>query len=136
MPFDYPFDYLAHLRGAPYAIELPIYGSKAIGVRLVSVLGAQHSALLSGTFSSLLFTLKFTLPELVIAKMHILIPCTCAQGWLILHGQHKTPVWTQLNATANVGDTSITVNGVVNWVAGGWDGYGSKLGNAPPECRQ
>ena len=40
------------------------------------------------------------------------------QGWLILHGQHKTPVWTQLNATANVGDTTITVNGVVNWVPG------------------
>ena len=40
------------------------------------------------------------------------------QGWLILHGQHKTPTWTQLNATADPGDSSITVNGIVNWVPG------------------
>lgn len=39
-------------------------------------------------------------------------------GWVILHGQHKQPTWTQLNATVNPGDTSITVNGVVNWRAG------------------
>ncbi|GAX81122.1 hypothetical protein CEUSTIGMA_g8556.t1 [Chlamydomonas eustigma] len=61
------------LWGPPGATELPIYGSKVVGVR---------------------------------------------QGWFILHGQHKTPVWTQLNATANTDDTSITVNGIVNWVPG------------------
>ncbi|KAG1667228.1 hypothetical protein FOA52_009793 [Chlamydomonas sp. UWO 241] len=39
-------------------------------------------------------------------------------GWAILHGMHKTPTFTQLNMTANVGDTSITINGLVNWVVG------------------
>jgi hypothetical protein len=39
-------------------------------------------------------------------------------GSVRLHGLPKQPTWTVLNATANVGDTSITVNGPVNWQVG------------------
>uniref|UniRef100_A0A383WCP6 Fibrocystin-L n=1 Tax=Tetradesmus obliquus TaxID=3088 RepID=A0A383WCP6_TETOB len=39
-------------------------------------------------------------------------------GSVRLHGLPKQPTWTVLNATANVGDTSITVNGPINWQVG------------------
>lgn len=35
-----------------------------------------------------------------------------------MHGQPKLPTWTLLNATADPGDNTITVNGPINWVAG------------------
>jgi hypothetical protein len=35
-----------------------------------------------------------------------------------MHGQHKWPTWTKLNATADVGDSAVTVNGPVNWAVG------------------
>jgi hypothetical protein len=40
------------------------------------------------------------------------------EGQVRLHGQPKLPTWTLLNATADQGDTSITINGPINWVAG------------------
>lgn len=39
-------------------------------------------------------------------------------GYLTLHGMHKTPTWTVLNETADIGAINITVNGAVNWVPG------------------
>jgi hypothetical protein len=39
-------------------------------------------------------------------------------GSVRLHGLPKQPTWTVLNATANVGDTSIVVNGPTNWQIG------------------
>jgi hypothetical protein len=40
------------------------------------------------------------------------------EGDVRLHGQPKLPTWTLLNATADPEDTTINVNGPVNWVAG------------------
>jgi len=37
------------------------------------------------------------------------------EGNLILHGLPKVPTWTQLNATANVGDSYIVIQGTTNW---------------------
>lgn len=39
-------------------------------------------------------------------------------GNLVLHGLHKRPTWSQLAATANPGDTSITLAEPVNWSVG------------------
>ncbi|KAL6747058.1 hypothetical protein V8C86DRAFT_3034101 [Haematococcus lacustris] len=39
-------------------------------------------------------------------------------GHVNLHGQPKLPCWTQLAATADVGDSTITLLGVVNWRVG------------------
>lgn len=35
-----------------------------------------------------------------------------------IHGKVRTPTWTLLSSTANVGDTVITVDDDVDWVAG------------------
>ena len=40
-------------------------------------------------------------------------------GHVVMHGRPKIPTWTVLNATADVGDTNITLVGQVNWVEGG-----------------
>eukprot|EP00163_Fabomonas_tropica_P018886 TRINITY_DN3328_c0_g1_i3.p1 TRINITY_DN3328_c0_g1~~TRINITY_DN3328_c0_g1_i3.p1 ORF type:complete len:3589 (-),score=1271.65 TRINITY_DN3328_c0_g1_i3:183-10949(-) len=39
-------------------------------------------------------------------------------GVLHLHGQPKTPTWSQLTATVNAGDTHITLDDATNWVVG------------------
>ncbi|GFH20734.1 uncharacterized protein HaLaN_17904 [Haematococcus lacustris] len=39
-------------------------------------------------------------------------------GHVNLHGQPKLPCWTQLAATVDVGDSTITLLGVVNWRVG------------------
>jgi hypothetical protein len=45
------------------------------------------------------------------------------EGSVTLVGQPKRPVFTLLAATASPGDTSIVVEGAVNWVAGAWVGW-------------
>lgn len=40
------------------------------------------------------------------------------EGTVRLHGQPKLPTWTLLNSTADQGDTTINVNGPINWVVG------------------
>lgn len=40
------------------------------------------------------------------------------EGHVRLHGQPKLPPWTLLNATADPGDTFVTINGPVNWAVG------------------
>ncbi|KAG1658049.1 hypothetical protein FOA52_004208 [Chlamydomonas sp. UWO 241] len=39
-------------------------------------------------------------------------------GWATLHGAHKVPTFTRLAATASPGDTSLVLDGQVNWVVG------------------
>ncbi len=39
-------------------------------------------------------------------------------GMVGIYGVPKTPSWTTLNATSDVGATSVTVNGAVNWAVG------------------
>jgi hypothetical protein len=39
-------------------------------------------------------------------------------GNAVFTGLPKTPAWTNLNATADVGATTITINGVANWAVG------------------
>lgn len=43
---------------------------------------------------------------------------TAAFGGLDLHGAPRGDSWTQLNQTANAGDTQLTVQSPVDWVAG------------------
>lgn len=40
------------------------------------------------------------------------------EGILDMHGVVRTPTWTELHETANIGDTSITLFTSVDWVAG------------------
>lgn len=40
------------------------------------------------------------------------------EGAVRLHGQPKLPTWTLLNATADQGDSTVNVNGPVNWAVG------------------
>lgn len=43
---------------------------------------------------------------------------TAAFGGLDLHGAPRGDSWTQLNQTANAGDTQLTVQSPVDWIAG------------------
>lgn len=45
-------------------------------------------------------------------------PPLLQDGNLTIAGQPKLPTWALLNATADVGDTAIVVNGVLNWQVG------------------
>jgi hypothetical protein len=54
------------------------------------------------------------------------------EGRLLLHGQPKVPTWTQLNATAHPGATSISVAGPVNWVPGGREAGHQAPESTPP----
>lgn len=42
----------------------------------------------------------------------------CHQCTLDIHGKVRTPTWTLLSSTVEVGATSITVDDPVDWVAG------------------
>jgi hypothetical protein len=44
-------------------------------------------------------------------------------GHVVMHGKPKTPTWTRLAATADIGDTQVVVTGTVNWVPGGLGGW-------------
>lgn len=39
-------------------------------------------------------------------------------GILDMHGVTRSPTWTSLDTTASIGDTSITLEEAVDWVAG------------------
>lgn len=39
----------------------------------------------------------------------------CHSCHLTIHGVERTPTWTLLSSTVNVGDTSITVDDPVDW---------------------
>jgi hypothetical protein len=53
------------------------------------------------------------------------------EGRLVLHGQPKLPSWTQLNVTGHPGNSSITVAGPVNWVAGARDTRDTEHADCP-----
>jgi hypothetical protein len=40
------------------------------------------------------------------------------EGILEMHGTPKTPTWTVMDKTSEIGDTKITLHTEVNWVAG------------------